>query len=71
MYTKKIDEIKLNLQHDIKKEMGKISSGQILEILGTDPGSRNDLPGWCEKSGHEFLGEREGDGFIHFFIKKG
>ncbi len=54
-----------------KKEIGKISSGQILEILGTDPGSRNDLPGWCEKSGHEFLGEKEDDGFIHFYIKKG
>lgn len=54
-----------------KKEIGKLKSGEILEVLGTDPGSRNDLPGWCEKSGHTFLGEREGDGFIHFFIKKG
>jgi len=54
-----------------KKEIGKLSSGQILEILGTDPGSRNDLPGWCEKSGHEFLGEKEDDGFIRFYIKKG
>lgn len=54
-----------------KKEIGKIESGEILQIDGTDPGSRNDLPGWCERSGHEFLGEREGDGFISFFIKKG
>jgi len=54
-----------------KKEIGKLNSGQILEVLGTDPGSRNDLPGWCAKSGHEFLGEREDEGFIHFFIKKG
>lgn len=54
-----------------KKEMGKINSGQILEVLGTDPGSRNDLPGWCEKGGHEFVGEREDEGFIRFFIKKG
>jgi tRNA 2-thiouridine synthesizing protein A len=54
-----------------KKEIGKLSSGQILEVLGTDPGSRNDLPGWCEKSGHTFLGEKEGDGFFHFYIKKG
>ena len=54
-----------------KKEIGKLSSGQILEVLGTDPGSRNDLPGWCEKSGPEFLGEKEDDGFIRFYIKKG
>ncbi|MBU0485227.1 MAG: sulfurtransferase TusA family protein [Proteobacteria bacterium] len=54
-----------------KKEMDKINSGQILEVMGTDPGSRNDLPGWCERSGHEFCGEREDAGFFRFFIKKG
>jgi tRNA 2-thiouridine synthesizing protein A len=54
-----------------KKEIGKINSGQVLEILGTDPGSRNDLPGWAERSGHEFLGEKEETGFFRFFIKKG
>ncbi len=54
-----------------KKEMDKIESGQVLEILGTDPGSRNDLPGWCDRSGHEYLGEAEDSGFFHFYIKKG
>ena len=54
-----------------KKEMDKIESGQVLEVLGTDPGSRNDLPGGCERSGHEFLGEKEDSGFIRFYIKKG
>jgi len=54
-----------------KKEIDKIESGQILEILGTDPGSRNDLPGWCERSGHEYMGEKEDDGFIRFYNKKG
>lgn len=54
-----------------KKEIGKLASGEILQVDGTDPGSRNDIPGWCERSGHEYLGEREGSGFISFFIKKG
>jgi len=54
-----------------KKEMGKLGGGDILQVDGTDPGSRNDIPGWCERSGHEYLGEKEGDGFISFFIKKG
>ena len=53
-----------------KKEIDKINSGEVLEILGTDPGSRNDLPGWCERSGHEFLGEKEDAGFIRFYIRK-
>jgi tRNA 2-thiouridine synthesizing protein A len=54
-----------------KKEIGKLASGQVLQVDGTDPGSRNDIPGWCERSGHEYLGEKEETGFISFFIKKG
>ena len=53
-----------------KKEMDKLASGGILEILGTDPGSRNDLPGWCTRAGHEYLGEKEEAGFMRFFMKK-
>ena len=53
-----------------KKEMDKINSGEILEILGTDPGSRNDLPGWCTRSGHIYLGEKEDSGFIRFYLQK-
>jgi len=54
-----------------KKEIGKINSGEILHVQGTDPGSKNDIPGWCERSGHEFLGLKEEDGYTSFFIKKG
>jgi tRNA 2-thiouridine synthesizing protein A len=54
-----------------KKAMDAINSGEILEIMGTDPGSKNDLPGWCERAGHEFLGAVEDTGFTRFYIKKG
>ena len=53
-----------------KKEIGKINSGDILQIDGTDPGSRNDIPGWCERAGHEYLGKKEESGYMSFFIKK-
>ncbi|MCI5137080.1 MAG: sulfurtransferase TusA family protein [Candidatus Electrothrix sp. AR1] len=54
-----------------KKEIGKIEGGQILQIDGTDPGSRNDIPGWCTRAGHEYLGEKEESGYISFFVQKG
>lgn len=54
-----------------KKAINSLTSGQVLEVMGTDPGSKNDLPNWCERSGHEFLGNKEEDGFFRFFIKKG
>lgn len=53
-----------------KKAVNQISSGQILEIQGTDPGSKNDMPAWCEREGHEFLGIKDGDGFFSVFLKK-
>jgi tRNA 2-thiouridine synthesizing protein A len=54
----------------MKKEIEKINSGEILEILGTDPGSRKDFPGWAMRSGHEYLGEKEEAGFFRFYIRK-
>lgn len=54
-----------------KQAIEKLQSGQILEILGTDQGSKHDLPGWCERTGHKFLGLKDEDEFIRFYIKKG
>ncbi len=54
-----------------KKAINSLSSGQILEVLGTDPGSKNDLPNWCDRSGHAFLGDKEENGYFRFFIQKG
>jgi len=54
-----------------KQTIDKLNSGQILEVLGTDQGSKHDLPGWCERTGHEFLGLKDEDDFIRFYIRKG
>lgn len=53
-----------------KKAIEKLASGQVLEVLGTDPGTRNDLPNWAKRSGHEFLGEKEDEGFNRYFVRK-
>lgn len=52
-----------------KKFIGKMSSGQILEILGTDPGTGNDLPSFAKKNGHEYLGEKDDEGYIRYYLK--
>jgi len=53
-----------------KKAMDALESGQILEIIGTDKGSKVDLPIWCERVGHFFLGIRETANFFKVYIKK-
>ena len=54
-----------------KKALEELERGQVLEILGTDEGSKVDLPGWCERVGHDFLGAKDESGYFRFFIKKG
>jgi tRNA 2-thiouridine synthesizing protein A len=54
-----------------KKAMAELASGEILEIVGTDPGSKNDLPGWASRTGNTYLGvEEEGDLFRFYLQKK-
>ncbi|WP_022665023.1 sulfurtransferase TusA family protein [Desulfospira joergensenii] len=55
-----------------KKTLKGMDSGQVLEILGDDPGSKNDIPGWSGKGGNEFLGmEDSAEGYTRYFVKKG
>jgi tRNA 2-thiouridine synthesizing protein A len=53
-----------------KKAIESLASGQVLEIFSTDPGTRNDLPSWANRTGNTFLGEKEDQGFIRFYVKK-
>lgn len=52
-----------------KKAIEKMKSGEILEVLGTDPGTKNDMPSFAKKAGHEYLGHKEDQGFTRFYIK--
>ena len=52
-----------------KKTIGKMQSGQVLEVQSSDPGTRNDLPAFAKKGGHEYLGEKEDQGFVRFFLR--
>jgi tRNA 2-thiouridine synthesizing protein A len=53
-----------------KKAIETLQSGQILEVLSTDPGTRNDMPGWANRTGNTYLGEKEEQGYIRFYVKK-
>ena len=55
-----------------KKTLKSMGAGEILEILGTDPGSKNDIPGFANKGDNEFLGMVDDpEGFTRYYIKKG
>ncbi len=55
-----------------KKKLKSMKPGLILEVLGTDPGSKNDIPGFCKKGGNELMAMADdAEGFTRYFIKKG
>ncbi len=56
---------------EAKKAIGTISSGQIMEVLSADEGTKKDIPKWANKKGHEYLGTVEESGYFKIYLKKG
>jgi tRNA 2-thiouridine synthesizing protein A len=54
------------------REMRKLKPGDLLEVVGDDPGIREDMPVWCERAGHRLLEmtEEEG-GRLRSLVEKG
>jgi TusA-related sulfurtransferase len=53
---------------EAKKAIGSVAVGQVLEIMSGDAGSREDIPAWCKKTGHEYLGCLEKDGYDSLLV---
>ena len=51
------------------KAVAKMKSGQILEVQSTDPGTKNDLPSFAARAGHEYLGYKDEEAFTRSYIK--
>lgn len=54
----------------LAKTMKKMKSGKVLKMLGTDPGSKEDVPKWCTKTGNSLLEIAEETGVYIYYIKK-
>ena len=53
-----------------KKEITNLEVGQILEVLSDDLGSKEDFPRWAKRTGNEFLGIFDDEGYERYFIKR-
>lgn len=53
-----------------KKAIGDIDSGEVMEILSSDEGTKNDIPRWCKKMDHDYLGVVDEDSYSRLFLKK-
>lgn len=53
-----------------KKQIGGLPVGNVMEVLATDSGTLKDIPAWCKKMGHDFLGSYDDAGYLHLFLRK-
>ncbi|HJV70437.1 sulfurtransferase TusA family protein [Ideonella sp.] len=54
-----------------KKALAEMTSGQVLKVIATDPGSMRDFQAFARQTGNELLDQQTQDAeFIHFIRRR-
>jgi tRNA 2-thiouridine synthesizing protein A len=72
-FDKELDARGLNCPLPIlraKKALNELTSGQILKIVATDPGSVKDFQAFSKQTGNELLSHAEANKEFTFFMKR-
>jgi TusA-related sulfurtransferase len=56
---------------EAKRGIASVPLGGVMEVLSSDAGTKEDVPLWAKKVGHEFLGDIEEAGYWRLFVKRG
>ncbi len=51
--------------------MDKLHAGQVIQVVATDPASRDDFSAWCRAQKHALLESKEAQGVYTYLIRKG
>ncbi len=73
LFDKELDARGLNCPLPIlrtKKSLTDMTSGQVLKILATDPGSTKDFQAFAKQTGNALLSADEADKVFTFFMQK-
>ena len=54
----------------LAKTIKDAATGDLLELLATDPGSKSDVPSWADLSGNELVEAAEDGGVYRFVVRK-
>ena len=72
-FDKELDARGLNCPLPIlrtKKGLAELTTGQVLKIIATDPGSVKDMQAFAKQTGNELVSSAEAAGEFTFFMKK-
>ena len=53
-----------------RKRLISMEKGNVLKVLCDDPAAMVDVPHYCTESGHELIGQGEGDACQYYLIRK-
>tara|TARA_R100000935_G_scaffold11176_1_gene22517 strand:+ start:4834 stop:5091 length:258 start_codon:yes stop_codon:yes gene_type:complete len=53
-----------------KLELNRLSSGQVLKVTATDPGSQRDFRSFAKLAGHTLLHEEAQQGLYRYWLRK-
>ena len=54
----------------LAKKIREVDSGQVIEMIADDVGSKEDVPAWCKRTGHELMDQKGEGGVFYYYIKK-
>jgi len=52
------------------EKIKELKPGEVLEVVADDEGIKQDMPAWCQTTGHEFVGVEEEGGEIKVYVRK-
>ena len=55
----------------VQDRIKHLASGDVLEVIATDPGTLHDIPAWCRVHGHRLTDARDAQGDYRFRIEVG
>ncbi|HLN63840.1 MAG TPA: sulfurtransferase TusA family protein [Symbiobacteriaceae bacterium] len=55
---------------ELIRAMRGAAVGEAVAVWTTDPGSKKDIPLWCQKAGQEFVGVTQCDGYEEILVRK-
>lgn len=52
------------------QKIKELKVGQVLEVISTDKGIKEDMPAWCKQTGNEYLGFVEEEDLFKVYVRK-
>lgn len=55
----------------LSKAITQVQPGQVIELISSDSGTKDDLPAFCKRTNNILLASREEGGLFIFYVRRG